>query len=419
MSLKINKSKLAALPVLALYILIIISDIVNTSLSKYTVIIMVILYSVYCIYVSAKRKGSSFISDYFYILIYLFIIESMTLINGFNRGLYTIIGEMLAPLFIVASLIIGYELQDVCRNGGMTLFFKGVILIITVAALEGVYEYIFKQNLFIPDYNIAVSGRVASFFNHPIKYATSMIVGIFLAFYLISKKNTKLIIIGLCIFGLFTSMSRSGWIACAISVVLLINASFRRKVSVRTLKIIGIIFVFIFVFFKSSIGANLIEIVSTRLSLVGDDTSTIQRLGSIQYILENLGTERNPLTLFLGHGEGASGILMKNTVISWKNFGMTDNEYLLILYDYGLIALSAVIAFFIKTSFSFLINYQQKSNIEKALMCIIISQCINAFFYEITNYRNCAYVVLICFGFFMRNNKDRVDNSSLAYGQNE
>lgn len=116
----------------------------------------------------------------------------------------------------------------------------------------------------------------------------------------------------------------------------------------------------------------------------GDAVSRTQRLGAIAYILNAEFENFNPLSFMLGHGEDAAAKLRLGTMINIKDFSTTDNEYLLILYNYGFVFIMYVLAGVVKCLSMFVVHYEKHSSIEKWLLFICASQAICSFFYEVT-----------------------------------
>lgn len=91
-------------------------------------------------------------------------------------------------------------------------------------------------------------------------------------------------------------------------------------------------------FHGAIIAVFIIAFINQRfLEATGDNISKVQRLGAISYIWKDEIENFNLFTFLLGHGEDAAANLMLKTQIVISEFSTTDNEYVLIAYNYGFV----------------------------------------------------------------------------------
>lgn len=135
----------------------------------------------------------------------------------------------------------------------------------------------------------------------------------------------------------------------------------------------------------------------------------ISLLGAISYFATKVIDEFNPITFLLGHGEDAAANVMLETSIVFKNFSTTDNQYLLIFYNYGLIALIVILSGAVKCIVRFIRTYRSNGNTVNCLLFICISQAICSFFYELTENKSCAFLVMCSIGMLLSINVERAD----------
>lgn len=402
MRIKISNDLCTVLVVLVCYVLTIASQILNSATVRYIMYAISIVIALCLHWVTLKNHQKTILKRYPAIFIFLFIVLFITVFTQLMYNNYLDIGSVIQPIFLVACLIIGYSIvinygED---SGEKTL--KFILTVIVFSAILGVPEYFSNSNFFFPDYgNPWQTYRVASIYGHPIKYATSLTIGFFLVIFLIKKPILKCILLALITFGVFTSMSRSSWIALGLSVIVLLIAVYRKKINLKKIIILLCAAIAVVLFLQTPIGINIQEVVFARFENINNDISSMQRLGSIEYVFNQLGEEFNPVTLLLGHGEDAAKRLMLSTQISISDFSTTDNEYLLILYNYGLIVLVGIVALLIWCFYKFIFKYYSISRLNKCLLCIVISQCICSFFYEITEAKACALPLCLCIGMLL------------------
>lgn len=200
------------------------------------------------------------------------------------------------------------------------------------------------------------------------------------------------------------------WIACASTCLLLLIAATQKKVARKKVIITMIAIVIVILFLMSAPGTSMIAAITERFAQAsGDNVSKVQRLGAISYFATKVIDEFNPITFLLGHGEDAAANVMLETSIVFKNFSTTDNQYLLIFYNYGLIALIVILSGAVKCIVRFIRTYRSNGNTVNCLLFICISQAICSFFYELTENKSCAFLVMCSIGMLLSINVERAD----------
>lgn len=238
-----------------------------------------------------------------------------------------------------------------------------------------------------------------SIYGHPIRLAASLTIALAIFIYVYRRITVKAILIVMSLFGIFASLSRSSWLACGLSFVLMAFAVYRKKLTKKKLFYGAIIVIVLLGFMVSGPVKEMISQIMTRFEeATGGSVSRTQRLGSIAYILNAEFKNFNPLSFMFGHGEDAAARMMLGTVININDFSTTDNEYLLILYNYGFVFIMYVLVGIFKCLKMFLAYYEEHSSTEKCLLFICISQTICSFFYEVTENKSCAFLLMICIG---------------------
>lgn len=155
-----------------------------------------------------------------------------------------------------------------------------------VAAFVSIPEWITKKSLFFPEYgNSWQAFRAPSIYGHPIRLAASLTIGLSIFIYVYRRKAVKIILIAVSLFGIFASLSRSSWLACGVSFLLMAIAVYRKKLTGKKL-LYGAIFVIVLLcFLNSAPGKEMISQIVVRFEEATEDSvSRTQRLGAITYI---------------------------------------------------------------------------------------------------------------------------------------
>lgn len=403
----IRKADLLVWVALVSYLFCINHTLKSTASARYLMYAMV-LSAAFVVSQKGKRYESiGFLSRYTMLNFYCVIILIITVfVELFNNCLDP--GSLIQPIFMISCVIIGYTIRSIERGAERcaTYLLRLILVLLLFAGIIGIPEYFMQSNFFYPSYgNPWQTYRVSSIFHHPIIYATSMTVGFIFALYLVKNKLIKAMLLVVFGFGVFTSLSRSSWVAFAVSMLFLFFAYYRKKLTLRKLFYFILGIVLFIALLISPIGQSAVNILISRFAGSLSDVSGTQRLGSIAYIFNDLIVNFNPITMFFGHGEDAAGRLMLNTTIDIDNFSTTDNEYLLILYNYGVIALGAVVYFFFWLLKTAMVKYNNLTDLQKALFFSCIALFITCFFYEITETKVCAWLALVIIGMLLYEKK--------------
>lgn len=323
-----------------------------------------------------------------------FIFGSMifsTLINDMINNSVSVVNfvyDILFLLIILMGIILGRKIYDVNKLS----IFKIHIIILFFMCLFLIYEYITKNNLLLPYFYVdnlsnIYPYRCASFFVHPVTCASFLIYGFWLVYFFVNNSKYKYIFITMIIFSLYATGSRSSWIALAITIIIYFIRNIKPSISYKTIlkSFIGVIIGIVFL--NTNTGSNMINSIIQRFSNV-QSFSYSQRLGSIEYIINRFFEKSSLFQLLFGHGQKGAYDAMLETTIAIPGFFTTDNTYLTILYDYGLVVFISVIIFLfiiLRTIF------KTKDKVELCLSIILLSQAISSFFFEFTLFMNIAF----------------------------
>lgn len=397
MKLRIIKSSLRTILITLCYIVTIVATMFSGTATRYAMYAFII--SVAVVMSLFEKGGAKIYKTLPFLWGYIVIVIIITIIAQIMEGEIKP-GAIIQPLFLLASFKLGYSIATQDGEKGCYYVLMQFSYIIAFAAVVSVPEWFIKHSLFYPNYGHAWEAfRVPSIYGHPIRLGTSLTIGLAIYFYLYKKNWQRYILIVLSVFGIYVCSSRSSWLACAGTVVLVVFAVYRKKITHKKF-VYGIAIVMLFVIFLcSKPGQAIISSIYQRFEEgTGDNVSRVQRLGAIAYIWNDVVVNFNPLKFLFGHGEDAAANLMLKTTIVFNQFSTTDNQYALIAYNYGFIFLMVVLVGVFKCIRQLILKYNTTSNLMKCLYFICISQAICSFFYEVTENKVCSFVVVICIG---------------------
>ena len=249
------------------------------------------------------------------------------------------------------------------------------------------------------------NSRMDSYFKHPIVYASMLLIAFWMVPYLFATSLIRWLSYGLIIIGLYTTQSRSSWIALLLTNLLrlfgLRKNSIKRVSLVRNILVLAIVIVLVMsegfeIYSNQIIG---------RFSGTMGTASASQRLGALGYIVNLSITKFNLLALFFGHGTGATGEAMLLTTIDIEGFAAADNLYVTVFYDYGITVLIALI-WMLYNTVKVLIS--EKKNTEKLFLGIsILGVFISSFFYEMFGWLSISTVTLFFVGIYLHVSKQK------------
>jgi hypothetical protein len=190
-----------------------------------------------------------------------------------------------------------------------------------------------------------------SVFGHPIIGGLFFVIAFLLNIYII-KSPIKYIFQIILLVNIYSTKSRSAWIALSIVIILygIIQLKNKRVMKLSlTYKKLFYVFVSLIILFIGSIYlfSNINTLINSIMTRFGDsltlgtnstDGSNLQRTMTISAILSNQFNGK-VIHLFFGNGLTSSVDFMLSHQMVIPNFNTTDNQYLTWLYDLGLLPL--------------------------------------------------------------------------------
>ena len=349
--------------------------------------------------VSKRVKESTFIISGVWFGVW-FIVLLQTICMSNSATLFKII-----ELFYALFMILFFRTQK--DNGIKQLL--GLVRIVNILVLTfGTYELISRNNplieLFKRDYISDLFGlmqyRVCNVFTHPIVYSHVLLICFVITYFYEDRRAFKVICLTAISIQIMFTQTRSAWFAFVIIIICIVIVESKGKITKEmlinsTIAIIAIVTVIVIINNKF----HLLQMIVDRfLYLQTDNVSFIQRIGSIQYICEKY-LNSGIVSILFGSGSRASAEVMEQTMISIKGFKTTDNQYLSLLINYGIIGIVIVIYMVNK-----IIAYW-KSN--TGISICLIGTIIMLFFYEGLYWPLifCMVVYLLCTPFSKEESK--------------
>ncbi|URZ14841.1 O-antigen ligase family protein [Clostridium felsineum] len=355
------------------------------------IIICLLLFSELIKNFNLSRRISFKIKESCMVSLFIFCCFLSTIYNFSltNTGKLLII-FLMVPITIIIVIKYGYEY--------IVKFLKASLNFVVLFNFVGIYEILSKKNIFFEFLSESLQGdkisfqttygydefRVYSAFGHPIIYGNILVVFFFICILLEKSTYKKIVFSSVILMNLYFTKSRSSWLAFFVILILYLinriiyNNKNNKKLKLKVNYIIAFDFITIlvsFLLYKSGVIKKIYE----RFMLIElGDGSKIQRVVTIGNIINNWINSNWFIKLF-GNGYDTVKDFMMNNQVLMQGFQYTDNQYMTMLYEFGVISVVIyiiILIFYIKK----IIFTENKFEILMSIIFISIS--INMFFYE-------------------------------------
>ena len=248
-------------------------------------------------------------------------------------------------------------------------------------------------------------GRVSGLLGHPIPSALLAVVCIIIALPL-RKKNPKLCA-GLLISNgvvILLTQSRSAYVALAVAsaaviLALMFSSGYprNRKYIVFILAVVILLLIVVFLlivnqFPQSSVYKLTVARIVSLFSPEGSG-SLVQRMGSLNFIIEYIASHFADPRMWLGYGYGelADYVIRNDIWFTTPGFYTIDNQYITLLFDIGIINFVALIAIFARQLFRLfrLSRAVTAGNEVLSSIALMVSCAVVAYFFEVTSWIGC------------------------------
>lgn len=288
-------------------------------------------------------------------------------------------------VFILTGAVIGIRVEKKNRNILYNFIMAGIFFTI-------MYDFMGQY--------ITYDNRHYSVYTNALLYGSFILIAFHFTYFLIKNIYLKVVLLLLCTYACILTYSRSAWVALAIT--FLVSKLFgkneilsmRKLMSYYVFMIILFCVVTVFGSYLETIFNEIIFIVSGKFRNITQSTSAILRVGAIMYLLKNSSI----VSVILGNGAGAAKALISNSSIEISRFETSDNQYISIIYDYGLVGVFWIIKLCQLVFRNAFFNQQPYSSELKMLSVIVLSLMITGFFFETIGNANLAAITLTFIG---------------------
>lgn len=334
-------------------------------INKMLLAICVILFSAVFIFSSLGIKEVKvFITNY--VVICLIMIYGIVEFNKYGRRY----GEQFFYQFTVIMNILSFA------NLYQVIFHKPFLAMLLTEKFTAYTSYAWGTSEF----------RTVAAFGHPIVCGLLFSLMFICNIYMIKGKYKYALQI-IALINIYSTLSRSAWIALIIILFLYLikNFRFKRDIFKLTYKKVVIFYFMIimpigFLIFKYN------EIVSTISSRFGNslsskstDLSNLQRTGTIDLIINHM-LSSDIFHFLFGNGLGSAGAFMSVNTVVIRNFTTTDNMYLTFFFELGIISLVGYLLFLIISLYRLM--FSGKSRLYELASLSFIFITIELFFFE-------------------------------------
>lgn len=359
-------------------------------------------------------KKSFFKNDFFILVMITNVYICMYLLNRENIITFF-------KFYLIMSLTVLFSFFSFYKYGeeGLVKIYKAFMWILNIFALLNIYQIVFKRPILINylnllensySYNFGTSlYRTFSVFGHPIIAGIFFSILFFLNHYFL-KSPIKFLIQFIVLINIYSTMSRSSWIGFVFGMIVFISirfSSLKNETNILekrwpykrvahflvSILLIGIVLLVSSQYFDDFF-IQILERFGDSISRNSTDYSNLQRTGTINLIVQTM-LKSDFLTLIFGNGFNTSNSFMLANPIYINDFSSTDNTYLSILFEYGLIGILSVAYIFVRLIYK-LFTVKRRSPVhEVAIICVIVI-AISAFFFEIPGWPTVSFFLFFC-----------------------
>lgn len=341
-----------------------------------------------------REEKKIIIEKTFIILAILFIthMACITLIG--TQNLY----RFIKVIVLILPFILTLEIICIYGNDYITEGFIKINKLMIWINIYGLYEFLFKYNplvdfmpdsarpeWLITDIKNPSMYRIFTVFYHPIIYATMLLITFWINIYFNENSRYKKYISILILINLYATQSRSVWIAFAVTYgIYLLNKTLtllHQKIKLKSvIRYFLVCLLGMMLTFTSGFQLFFSTIVNrfTQISTSSGSVSAQQRLGTANIILNDVIND-NFFNFLFGRGHQSIEDKMVTFTVVIDGFKSADNQYITILWDFGLTGLFIIIILFFYTVIKVIFT---KIKIETGYLYIILSILISIFFFD-------------------------------------
>lgn len=380
------KKFINTLVLVGILILSVLITFINAKLNM-TMYGLIIISLIFALITNRKALNSKTVLVLFIMAVYPLIITLFSF--GFDFQL------LWRTVRIPFTILIGFFYARKTYTSDRKILYSIIYVLILVSIAYGFYEKAMGLGW---GYN----SRMDSFYGQPIVYGNILCFAFWMTFFLFKNSIAKWVFTVYILAGLLSTGSRSAWLGLLFSIILLLYNQMKNTSITKTTFIRLILFclAFIVYIFTPSF-QNIYETIFARFSGLLEDGSAIQRLGSYPIVLSNFITA-NPFSILLGYGTSATGNLMGNNVVLINDFHTADNQYLAILFDYGIVGIAiALYTIYITVSSNISLSIKNNEIEIRMITSCLSSTFICAIFYDFYGWLSISTLFCLFLGVFL------------------
>ena len=334
------------------------------------------------------NKGIYLLKRLMYISISFLLVSLLSIIMFGNTSIFKFefLWNVLQPsVFMITGAIIAIRVEDKNRDIIYKIIMIGILITIFLD---------FSGNFITYDY------RHYSIYSNALLYGSFILVAFYLVYYLVKNVYLKTILLIVCFYACILTSSRSAWVSLVVTFTVCILFRKNENLTISKLVFRGIFVVVLSIVlfvFGSQIETfinDVFSMVSAKIDNVLNSTSAVFRVDAIEYLWE----KSSFLSIVFGNGVGATKDLVTNAGLQISRFQTSDNQYMTLLYDYGLMGVFWIVKLCQLVFRNVFENQKTASNELKMLSIIILSLMITGFFYETIGNANIAAIALTFIG---------------------
>lgn len=241
--------------------------------------------------------------------------------------------------------------------------------------------------------------RASSIFSHPIPFSHAMTCGLALAL-LLKDIDKRVRIVAFLVFflAIIESQTRSAILIVGALLLLFLLRSvgdLKGKKIPHTVILACCVLPFVLVgFLASGVFGNLASGLLERIATLGSaDVSVTQRSGAADLILSEFFSG-GVSSLVVGNGIASSNAIIAGTTISIENFNTVDNNWLTVLFDFGIFVFAGMVLMTFRGIKAFLFSDNETTCVYG---CLAVVSAMFMFFYSFTMWKGTLFLLIACY----------------------
>lgn len=308
-------------------------------------------------------------------------------------------------LFCILTITAGYMLAAGSETDRINKYWLRLSIFLVFGGIYGLVEHFTHTNYFFTKLytgtfgGTGTTGRITSWYLHPIPFSHAMIYGFAVSLYKVRNTLLKYSLLFIFSFVIIASGSRSAWIVWAVLILMWLYQHINRFVRKRTLLFSVFGFTGLLVLLNTDIGTSLFDFIDNRIGSASASVSYEMRSNVYGYFFNEL-FDRGIFALLFGNGFGQSVTALDSAVFESM---AVDNTFLQIIYDYGFITFLLLLFLVLKWVIQFFRT--RNSMDDKAVIAVLLSNVLMSCFYDSIGWKNVSIISFMIIGIWMHHDE--------------